>query len=183
MAINQPPITGDPVVDAWMLEVTRELNGGTGITSSTSVIASAPIETVDESGILRLQNRTLSNVQPVTSIQIGSTGARQTGDIVLNPAAMGGFSTINLVQNDYSLTIPDPGMPPAAVPSGYSFSMVGATIPETHMLFLGGMRLAETTTNTTRDYSISGNTVTLTRTTRDFIGLDLILTVFTASLS
>ena len=28
MAINQPPITGDPVVDAWMLEVTRELNRG-----------------------------------------------------------------------------------------------------------------------------------------------------------
>jgi len=28
MAVNQPPITGNEILDSWLLEVTRELNSG-----------------------------------------------------------------------------------------------------------------------------------------------------------
>jgi len=84
-----------------------------------------------------------------------------------------GFSLLALQQNDYMVRIIN------ASEASYQFTMVNGDIPETHMLFLGGMRLCESTTTTPRDYSISGNTVTLTRTSNDFQGLDLVLTIFT----
>lgn len=189
MAINQPPITGNTVLDAWMLEVTRELNGGTGVataTSSTVVTGSgsSPIQRVDTTvtdNILRLAGGTLSNLPNVTSIKVGN-GPMQTGDVQLSDTGGGGFTSVDLDQTDYSITIPDPGG--TAVPqTSYQFTLVGSSIPDTHMLFLGGLRLCESTSSTTRDYTISGNTITLTRASRDFIGLDLILTVFTATLS
>ena len=109
------------------------------------------ITTVDTSGILRFSNGRLSNVE-----------------------IPGG----TLTQTDYLLTIPDPGGD-ADPPGSYQFTAAGAIIPETHMVFLCGFRLAESTSATIRDYTISGNTITLSRTSRDLIGLDLILTVHT----
>ena len=188
MAINQPPITGDPTLDAWMLEVARELNSGTGISSGTSstttTTSTSPVRSVDTTGILNLSGTgRLSSDDVVTSIQVG-TGPVQTGPVQI-AASGGGFNNVNLVQTDYLLRLVNP------IQSSYQFTMAPDIcrapapdpIPETHMLFLGGLRLCESTSTTTRDYNISGNTINLERTSTDFAGLDLVLTVFTASLS
>ena len=180
MAINQPPITGDPTLDAWMLEVARELNSGTGISSGTSstttTTSTSPVRSVDTTGILNLSGTgRLSSDDVVTSIQVG-TGPVQTGPVQI-AASGGGFNNVNLMQNDYMITLVNP------IQSSYQFTMAPDPIPETHMLFLGGLRLCESTSTTTRDYNISGNTINLERTSTDFAGLDLVLTVFTASLS
>ena len=128
MAVNQPPITGNEILDSWLLEVTRELNSGQRFEAFATDI----------------------------------------------PRPGGGGT---LMQTDYTLTIPtvaEPGLPPTA----YEFTMVNGDIPDAHMVFLGGMRLCEDTDRTMRDYSISGNVVTLNRSSRDLGGLDLVLTIF-----
>ena len=181
MAINQPPITGDPVVDAWMLEVTRELNGGTGVSTSTGTSSSSSsiIDRVDQSGVLRLNQGTLSNTDVVTSVQLNG-GNLQTGAVSLTTSGSG---LASLSQDDYLFRITDPG-PNANVPVTYTVldeSGNPVNIPETHMLFLGGLRLCESTSMVTRDYTYSNNIITLERTSRDFIGLDLVLTVFSLS--
>ena len=185
MAINQPPITGNPVVDAWMLEVTRELNGGTGVSTSTSTPSSSSsvITSVSVNDILRLSNGVLSNAPLVNSIQVGA-GQPQTGNVIVPAGGGGGFSSVNIVQNDYMTQIADPGTGNPILAS-YTFPAAPSPIPDAHMVFLGGMRLCETPAGSTvtRDYTTMGNTIILQRTSRDLIGLDLVLTVFTATLS
>ena len=189
MAINQPPITGDPVVDAWMLEVTRELNRGeTQQTSPPSVPLITNVDDTVQDNILQVNSGTLSNLPNVTGIRIGG-GTVQTGIVPLTAGTS--FNSVDLEQMDYTLTIPNQ----IPVARTYDFTLA-PDIPDTHMVFLGGIRLYESTTNpstgvvTTRDYSIQMNPVTSTRNRiilsrgdRSFIDLDLTLTIFTATLN
>ena len=166
MAVNQPHIGSNQTDNAWKLEVTALINREeaklnqlitqTGLldTSITDVGDNAVVKAVDETGILR----------------VSPTGTLSNDSLVNN---------LNLAQSDYSLTIPAPASNTADPSVTYQFSAVGTTIPETHMLFLAGFRLCESTTAVVRDYNITnGNVITLERTSRDLIGLDLILTVF-----
>lgn len=183
MAINQPPITGDPVVDAWMLEVTRELNGGTGVASvaptTTTVTGSSPIQTVDQSGILRLNQGQLSNADVVTDVTFNGTSVVTGGVAALTSQGTG--LGVSLTQNDYSMTIPNPAVTSYNFTSIMSSDLDNGNIPETHMVFLGGLRLCE---GTGRDYTRSGTTIILMRTSQNFqsiAGLNLTLTIFRAT--
>ena len=139
--------------------------------------AGSLIENVDTSGILRLNRGVLSNSDVVTDV-VDNAGISVVRSGV---ATLPGGGT--LMQNDYSITIPNPGVGNTP-PRTYTFNLTPqnlTTIPETHMLFMGGVRLCETARGgVTRDYEINRSSITLSRTSRDFIGLDLILTVFTA---
>ena len=156
MAVNQPKIGKDQADNSWKLEVTTQVNNEEArINDLASRLAALESGMGIGGGIVR-------SVDTTGILRFnGSTGELSSG------------SVDTLQQNDYLIRITD------GTRTTYQFTMAGATIPETHMIFLGGIRLCESTTTTQRDYSISGNTVTLTRASTDFIGLDLILTVFT----
>ena len=183
MAINQPPITGNTVMDAWMLEVTRELNSGSG---DIPAEAGALIENVDESGILRLNRGVLSNSDVVTDVTLDGTSVVSRGTAVLS-SGMSGITNVDLVQDDYTFRIVDADPVNEINPPANRYAITDmngdpVNIPTEHMVFIGGIRLCETPMNSivNRDYRRSGNAITLRETTRDFIGLDLVITIFTA---
>ena len=156
MAVNQPQIGKDQADNSWKLEVTTQVNN-------------------EEARINDLASR-LAALESGMGIGGGIVRSVDTTGILRFNGATGELSSGSvdtLQQNDYLIRIT------SGTQTAYQFTMAGPVIPETHMIFLGGMRLCESTTTTQRDYSISGNTVILTRASTDFIGLDLILTVFT----
>ena len=169
MAVNQPLIGNDQAENSWKLEVTNQVNNEearlNNLVSRVSTVEDAGVDSDIDSRV-RVNSTLIGNLSADLNTLEGRVDNLEPDE------------GATLVQNDYSLTIADPGgnnNPPVA----YQFTAAGDTIPETHMVFLGGMRLAESTNVNTRDYSVSGNTITLSRTNRAFIGLDLILTVFT----
>ena len=87
------------------------------------------------------------------------------------------FGTM-LEHTNYSDLITDPGDGTDPIVA-FEFSQIPTdSIPSTHMLFLGGVRLRETTAALAGDYTISGKTITLSRTDKDLIGLEITLTIF-----
>lgn len=156
MAVNQPQIGKDQADNSWKLEVTTQVNNEEArINDLASRLAALESGMGIGGGIVRSVNTT-----GILRFD-GSTGELSSGSVG------------TLQQNDYLIRIT------SGTQTAYQFTMAGSVIPETHMIFLGGMRLCESTTTTQRDYSISGNTVTLTRASTDFVGLDLVLTIFT----
>jgi len=157
MAVNQPKIGKDQADNSWKLEVTTQVNNEEArINDLASRLAALESGMGIGGGIVR-------SVDTTGILRFnGSTGELSSGQV-----------TNRLVQNDYLLRIT------SGTQTSYQFTMAGDAIPETHMVFLGGMRLCESTSTTQRDYSISGNTITLTRASTDFTGLDLVLTIFT----
>ena len=156
MAVNQPKIGKDQADNSWKLEVTTQVNNEEArITDLVSRIAALEAGMGENQGVVR-------SVDTTGILRFnGATGRLSSGSVG------------TLQQNDYLIRIT------SGTQTAFQFTMAGAMIPETHMIFLGGIRLCESTTTTQRDYSISGNTVTLTRASEDFVGLDLILTIFT----
>ena len=125
MAVNQPPISDDPVVSAWMLEVTRELNELRNLmmqTTGTTTTTTAPPTT--DIGFDRV------DISAGSSLRINSrelTGLRATGT--------GSLEVMNYVQlvspTDTNYSFQGAGFQPIDIP------------PNTHTLYLGGQKLIE----------------------------------------
>jgi len=158
MAVNQPKIGKDQADNSWKLEITTQANNEEARVNDLASRLAALEETMGGGGGI------VRSVDTTGILRFNGSTGRLSSDA----------QTIGtLSQNDYLIRITD------GTRTSYQFTLAGTTIPETHMVFLGGMRLCESTTITPRDYSISGNTITLTRASTDFVGLDLVLTIFT----
>lgn len=167
MAINQPIFANDPADNSWKLEVTQQVNNEEArLNNLVSRIeqleaqmgtGGGVVRQVDQTGILRLTNGILSNAP------ISTTG--------------------NLTVTNYILDIVTDSN--NIVETVYTFSSAPNPIPDSHFVFLGGQKLIETSNAMMpRDYTISGNTITLNSTSTNFnliTGLVLELTVLTTS--
>ena len=113
------------------------------------------VRSVDQSGILNLVSGELSADPVVTSVN-GSTGA-----VTITPTGQ----PVALAQTDYYLMYSQTTDMYTVTLSPEDNTEFGGNIPETHMLFLGGLRLLQNTPSNTYDYSLSNNVITLTSNT------------------
>ena len=113
------------------------------------------VRSVDQSWILNLVSGELSSDPVVTSVN-GSTGA-----VTITPTGQ----PVALAQTDYYLMYSQTTDMYTVTLSPEDNTEYGGNIPETHMLFLGGLRLLQNTPSNTYDYSLSNNVITLTSNT------------------
>ena len=153
MAINQPPITGDNILDAWMLEVTRELNSGVSrsgvdenavrrisvITNNSAVEDCALRSNRDQDipdskisdDIARDSEVAVKSVDTNGILDLSDAGELSISSAELNAnlQAINIFATITqeMVDNDLRIITYD----------------ALTEVFDTHFLFLGGMKLIE----------------------------------------
>ena len=178
MPVSQPPITpDDPVRSSWDLEITQLVNRLEQQLQNLQVPDTSVVQDVDESGILNLNDGTLSSDPVVTSLN------GQSGAVVLTPTGQ----AVSLNINNYPMQTTNAigySYPPDMFEDGDLMLDANNQMmipPDRHQVFLGGLKLIESTTTVDRDYRISGTTINLQPDTMQrahIAGLVLELVIF-----
>jgi len=123
------------------------------VTLRQDIANAGVVRTVDQTGILNLSTEGALSTDPVVTSINGEVGA-----VTIGP----GGTTVSLSQTDYYLMFSQATNSYTVTLSPEDDAEYGGNIPESHILFLGGLRLLQNTPSNTYDYSLSNNVIEFT---------------------